>query len=68
MPKENGAELRASDRQLYRLNALRLLELRDEPGARSLLRGEAKEILAEAVKQGLWTPAPRGPRGMVRSE
>jgi hypothetical protein len=68
MPNENGAELLASDRQLYRLNALRLLEVRDEPGDRSLLRGEAKEILAEAVKVGLWVPAPRGPRGMVRSD
>ena len=64
----NGAELLASQAQLWRLNQLRLLELRDEPAGRALYRGECKEVIAETVKRGMWTPHPRGLRGMVRSE
>jgi hypothetical protein len=56
----------ASSGQLWRLNELGLLDLRDEPG-RPLERGELKETIAETVKRGMWTPQPHGRRGPVRS-
>ena len=64
----NSAQLLAGQAQLWRLNQLRLLELRDDPAGRALYRGECKEILHAAAEAGLWQPQPRGPRGMVRSE
>jgi hypothetical protein len=65
---ENGADVLASQAQLWRLNQLRLLELRDEPIGRALERREAKEVLAAAASRGLWQPAPRRPRGPVRAD
>jgi hypothetical protein len=47
------------------LNQIGLLDLRDEPGE-PLERSEAKEVLAEAARLGLWQPV-RGPRQEVRS-
>jgi hypothetical protein len=55
----------ATGQQLWRLNQLGLVELRDEPGE-PLGRGPAKEVLSEAARRGLWVPT-RGPRGPVRS-
>jgi hypothetical protein len=62
---ENGNR-EASSSQLWRLNSLGLLEVRAEPG-RPLYAVELKEILAEAIRLGLWTPTPHKPRGAVRS-
>lgn len=64
MRSKNRTQRFASASQLWRLNMLGLLAINDEP-AEPLERREAKEILAEAVKQGLWNPA-RGERGPVR--
>jgi hypothetical protein len=54
----------ASSAQLWRLNQIGLIDVRDEPGE-PLERTTAKEILAEAAKRRLWNPA-RGERGPVR--
>jgi hypothetical protein len=54
----------ASSAQLWRLNQIGLVDVRDEPGE-PLERTAAKEILAEAAKRRLWNPA-RGERGQVR--
>jgi hypothetical protein len=63
---ENGVPREASSSQLWRLNVIGLLEVRDEPG-RALWSREAKEILGEAARQGLWQPEPHKPRGTVRA-
>jgi hypothetical protein len=55
----------ASQAMLWRLNQIGLLDLRDEPGE-PLERAPLKEVLALAAAQGLWQPAARGQRGMVR--
>jgi hypothetical protein len=55
----------ASAQQLWRMNVLGLVTVRDDPGE-PLMRLEAKEILAEAVRLGLWHPV-RGERQEVRS-
>jgi hypothetical protein len=64
---QNGRERRATAAQLWRLNELGLLEVRDEPqlGDR-LMSAPVKEILAAAAMAGLWTPA-HGVRGPVRA-
>jgi hypothetical protein len=55
----------ASPAMLWRLNTLGLLDLLDEPGE-PLERAPLKEVLALAAAQGLWQPAARGQRGVVR--
>lgn len=55
----------ASPAMLWRLNQIGLLDLRDEPGE-PLERPPLKEVLALAAAQGLWQPAARGQRGVVR--
>jgi hypothetical protein len=55
----------ATAAQLWRANECGLVELRDSPGP-PLPNAVLKEVLAAAVKAGLWTPA-RGPRGPVRA-
>ena len=65
MSEDNGSKGAASAQQLWRLNVLGLLDLRDEPGE-SLERLPLKEVLAQCVVDGLWSPI-RGARGMVRS-
>jgi hypothetical protein len=60
-------EKRASQAQLWRLNELGLLTLRDEPDLDDrLLSAPVKEVLAAAANAGLWTPA-HGVRGPVRA-
>ena len=49
----------ASAAQVWRMNQLGLLEIRKEPGE-PLNRDVVKELLAEAVRKGLWAPMPRG--------
>jgi hypothetical protein len=61
----NNGRTNATAPQLWRANELGLLELRDEPG-RPLANVVLKEVLAAAVKAGLWSPA-RGARGPVRA-
>jgi hypothetical protein len=56
----------ASNAQLWRLNALGLIELRDRPAA-PLLRTVAKECIAEAARRGMFQSSVRGARGPVRS-
>ena len=62
MNEDRGA---ASAQQLWRLNQIGLIDLRDEPGD-PLARVPMKEVLAQAATDGLWTPI-RGVRGVVRS-
>lgn len=64
---QDSSERRATAAQLWRLNELGLLALRDEPelGDR-LLSPPVKEVLAAAAMAGLWTPA-HGVRGPVRA-
>jgi hypothetical protein len=58
---------RASAPQLWRLNELGLLDLRDEPNfGERLLSLPCKEVLAAAAQAGLWSPA-HGVRGPVRA-
>jgi hypothetical protein len=54
----DAIESAATAAQCWRLNQLGLLELRDEPG-KPLARDVVKELLAEAVRRGLWAPEPR---------
>jgi hypothetical protein len=54
----------ASSAQLWRMNQIGLIDVRDEPGE-PIPRDAAKEVLAEAARQRLWNPA-RGERGQVR--
>jgi hypothetical protein len=49
----------ASPAQCWRLNQLGLLEIREAPGE-PIGRDVVKELLAEAVREGLWQPEPRG--------
>jgi len=66
MTERNGSTKGvASASQLWRMNVLGLLDLRDEPGE-PLERAAMKEVLAEAVRLGLWVPV-RGDRQEVRS-
>lgn len=65
MNEDNGSKGAASAQQLWRLNVLGLLDVRDEPGE-PLQRAPLKEILGEAARLGLWHPI-RGARGVVRS-
>jgi hypothetical protein len=64
---QDSSERRATAAQLWRLNDLGLLTLRDEPelGDR-LLSAPVKEVLAAAAMAGLWTPA-HGVRGPIRA-
>jgi hypothetical protein len=57
----NGNAIRAaaSPAQLWRLNQLGLLEMRERPDD-PIARDVVKELLADAVRQGLWQPEPRG--------
>ena len=55
----------ATAAQLWRLNSIGLIELRDAP-AEPLERAPVKEVLGEAARLGLWSPT-RGVRGVVRS-
>ena len=58
---------RAPDKQLWRLNELGLLALRDEPDLHDrLLSAPVKEVLAAAANAGLWVQA-HGVRGPVRA-
>jgi hypothetical protein len=56
----NGDAIRsaASAAQCWRLNQLGLLEIREEPGE-PIPRDVVKELLAEAVRRGLWKPKAR---------
>jgi len=56
----------ASAAQLWRMNELGLIDVRDQPGGPPLERTVAKEILAAAAREGLWQPV-RGARGPVRA-
>ena len=47
----------ASPAQCWRLNQLGLLQIRETPGE-PIPREVVKEMLAEAVKRGLWQPEP----------
>ena len=63
----NNGSRRATAAQLWRLNELGLLTLRDEPELDDRLLGApVKEVLAAAAMAGLWTPA-HGVRGPVRA-
>ena len=57
--KANGTANRAaaSAAQCWRLNQLGLLEIRETP-AEPISRDVVKQLLAEAVKRGLWQPEP----------
>jgi hypothetical protein len=61
VPSANGDAIRAaaSPAQCWRLNQLGLIALRETPGE-PIPRDVVKELLAEAVRQGLWQPEPRG--------
>jgi hypothetical protein len=57
----------ASSAQMWRLNSIGLVELRDQPGE-PLPRDAVKEVLAQALADGLWHPSsPRGKRGPVKA-
>jgi hypothetical protein len=43
---------------MWRLNQLGLVKLRETPGE-PIPRETVKELLADAVRQGLWAPKPR---------
>jgi len=50
----------AGERQLWRLNKLGYLTLREAPGGPPVERGEAYDLIAKAAEDGLWTPrAPK---------
>jgi len=66
MITQNGSTKGAATaQQLWRLNVLGLVDVRDAP-AEPLRREVAKEILGECVRRGMWVPT-RGDRGPVRS-
>jgi hypothetical protein len=48
----------ASAAQCWRLNQLGLIQLRESPGE-PISRDVVKDLLAEAVRQGLWAPKAR---------
>lgn len=56
----NGDAIRtaATANQCFRLNQLGLLELREAPGE-PIPKDVVKELLAEAVREGLWQPKAR---------
>jgi hypothetical protein len=52
------ARAAASQAQCWRMNMLGLLQLRETPGE-PIARENAKRLLNEAVKRGLWKPEAR---------
>lgn len=56
--RENTNPAAASAAQCWRLNQLGLLQIREKPGE-PIPRDVVKELLAEAVRRGLWAPKPR---------
>jgi hypothetical protein len=63
-PQSKGAKP-ATAAQLWRANTLGLLTILDEPAA-PIPNVILKEVLGEAARLGLWSPA-HGVRGPVRS-
>jgi hypothetical protein len=67
MTQQDNVQRRATASQLWRLNELGLIALRDEPElTERLMSAPVKEVLAAAAMAGLWTPA-HGVRGPVRA-
>jgi len=58
-PNRNAIRSAATPAQCWRLNQLGLIQLRESPGP-PIARDVVKELLAEAVRQGLWHPEARG--------
>jgi hypothetical protein len=61
-PNGNAIRAAATAAQCWRLNQLGLLEIREEPGE-PIARDTVKELLADAVREGLWQPQARGAKG-----